>query len=625
MIEQAANHLWQSTLVAAVAGLLTLAFRNNRAQVRYWLWLAASLKFLIPFAALTALGSQFGWLAPVRIVRVEMSAVTGAVTQAFSQAEVGAVTAASTASSSVVAALPVLLLAIWFAGGALILGGWCMRWWRISSAARRTTAITGGRELDILRRLERRGGVTRPIALIASDSSLEPGVFGILRPVLLWPSRVGARLGDAQVEAILSHELSHVRRRDNLAAAIHMVAQAVFWFHPLVWWVGARLVEERERACDEEVIRLGSEPQVYAESILRTCALCVESPLACVSGVTGSDLTRRIETIMRNRAGDPLHAGKKIVLATACLTAILGPVALGVVSAPRLQAEASVVELARIGRQQRSIEDLHLRARTTPPMAPRAFEVVSLKPNTSGGAWRIHALNSRTLDASSHVSGRVTLTNMPLREVIRFAYGLQPFQISGGPEWIHSTGYDIVVKGDAPTGIDQMGLLLRTLLTDRFKLRVHHEPRELSVFALVKARSDGTIGPRLRPSETDCSSAATAEPPCGMWREEAAHISARGVTMEQLAMHMTSVSHRVNRAVLDRTGLTGTFDLDLEFFRPVDAALARFPTVTAVLEAFGLVTSAFTAVREQLGLKLEEQRGPVDLLVIDGAERPTEN
>jgi len=310
MIEQAANHLWQSTLVAALAGLLTLAFRNNRAQVRYWLWLAASLKFLIPFAALTALGGQFGWLVPVRIVRVEKNVVTDAVTQSISEAEIGAVAAASTAPPSVLASLPVLLLVIWFAGGALLLAAWCVRWWRLSSAVRRTTTITNGRELDMLRRLERRGGITRPIALLASDGSAEPGVFGILRPVLLWPSRVGARLGDAQVEAILAHELTHVRRRDNLAAAMHMLVQAVFWFHPLVWYVGARLVDEREQACDEEVIRLGSEPQVYAESILKTCALCVESPLACVSGVTGADLKRRIETIMRNRTGDPLHAEK---------------------------------------------------------------------------------------------------------------------------------------------------------------------------------------------------------------------------------------------------------------------------------------------------------------------------
>ena len=118
----------------------------------------------------------------------------------------------------------------------------------------------------------------------------------------MWPRRIAERLGDEQVEAILAHELSHVRRRDNLAAALHMIVQALFWFHPLVWWVGARLVDERERACDEEVIRLGSEPQVYAESILKTCELYVESRLVCVAGVTGSDLKQRIEAIMSDDA-----------------------------------------------------------------------------------------------------------------------------------------------------------------------------------------------------------------------------------------------------------------------------------------------------------------------------------
>ena len=131
-------------------------------------------------------------------------------------------------------------------------------------------------------------------------------MFGILRPVLLWPRDIDMRLDDAQVHAILAHELAHVRRRDNLTAAMHMFVEAVFWFHPLVWWIGARLVDERERACDEEVVRLGNDPHVYAESILKTCQFYVESPLTCVPGVTGSDLKKRIERIMSHRPGTSL-------------------------------------------------------------------------------------------------------------------------------------------------------------------------------------------------------------------------------------------------------------------------------------------------------------------------------
>ena len=85
------------------------------------------------------------------------------------------------------------------------------------------------------------------------------------------------------MEAVIAHEVCHVRHRDNLIAAIHMLVETVFWFHPLVWWIGKRMVDDRERACDEEVLRLGSEPRVYAEGILSVCKLDAESPLACVS------------------------------------------------------------------------------------------------------------------------------------------------------------------------------------------------------------------------------------------------------------------------------------------------------------------------------------------------------
>lgn len=90
-----------------------------------------------------------------------------------------------------------------------------------------------------------------------SSNLLEPGIFGIFRPVLLWPERLSERLDDEDTKAILAHELMHARRHDNLKAALHMVVEAVFWFHPLVWWMERRMIEERERACDEAVIELG--------------------------------------------------------------------------------------------------------------------------------------------------------------------------------------------------------------------------------------------------------------------------------------------------------------------------------------------------------------------------------
>jgi hypothetical protein len=164
---------------------------------------------------------------------------------------------------------------------------WWRRWWGIRAAMR------AGSPLDL--------AVDVPV--LSSPAMLEPGVFGIFRPVLLLPEGITDRLAPAHLEAILAHELCHVRRRDNLAAAIHMAVEAIFWFHPLVWWLGARLVEERERACDEEVLRLGGQPEVYAESILKTCQFYLESPLVCMSGISGSDLKKRIVRIMTHAIG----------------------------------------------------------------------------------------------------------------------------------------------------------------------------------------------------------------------------------------------------------------------------------------------------------------------------------
>ena len=202
----------------------------------------------------------------------------------------------------------------------------------------------------------------RPCSCFQQDS-LEPGIFGIVRPVLVWPAGISEHLTGAHLEAIIAHEVCHVRRRDNLAAAIHMVVEAIFWFHPLVWWLGARLMEERERACDEEVLQLGNPPQVYAESILKTCEFSVGSPLACISGVTGADLKKRIVDIMQKPVALKLDRGKKLLLIAAGAMAAAGPVVFGLIREPQSQAGSPVV--------------------STASKVP-AFEVASIKPEKSG-------------------------------------------------------------------------------------------------------------------------------------------------------------------------------------------------------------------------------------------------
>jgi len=340
----AANHLWQSTGFAAVAVLLALALRANHARARYWLWLAASVKFLVPFSVLAAIGAG---LRPLFIPATPVSRfpfVFEEVVQPFAPIpDMGLAAVRSAPGPVTVAALPVLLLALWLCGFiAVLLYGW-VRWCRVAAAVRSSTPLTEGRELEAWRSTQRRGEMEScPTGIVSSSANLGPGVFGIFRPVLWLPAGIGDRLEDAELEAILAHELCHIRRRDNLFASTHMLVEAIFWFHPLVWWLGARLEEERERACDEEVVRMGGEPQVYAESILKVCEFYQASPAACAAGVTGGELKKRIEGIMTNRFARKLGYGKKLLLAVAALIAVAGPVAIGVANTPRVRAREAV-------------------------------------------------------------------------------------------------------------------------------------------------------------------------------------------------------------------------------------------------------------------------------------------
>jgi len=356
------NHLWQSTVFAIVAGLLTLLLRKNHARARYWLWLAASVKFLIPFSLLVGIGSHLAWS---RSSASGLYFAMEEVSQPFTQPTMSTISQAapSAVSTSLIDLLPALL-AVWLCGFVVVLFVWYARWWRTSAAMREAVPLHEGREVEALRRLEGIGRMGMGIEMLISRASLEPGVFGIARPVLVWPEGISERLEDVHLEAILAHELWHVRRRDNLAAAIHMMVEAIFWFHPLVWWLGARLIEERERACDEEVLELGSERQVYAKSILKVCEFCVGSPLACVSGVTGADLKKRIVLIMSERVARKLDFTRKLLLSAAGFVAIALPIAFGLINATPTRAQSQ--------------------AGNTTASVP-VYEVTSIRPNKSGG------------------------------------------------------------------------------------------------------------------------------------------------------------------------------------------------------------------------------------------------
>jgi len=330
------NHLWQSTLFVLGAGLLTLALKRNGARFRYGLWFAASVKFLIPFAVLGAAGS---WMvtrmdplaqapAGLRVVRQVVAPFVSAPA-ARSAAQMIA------ASPSVVAHTPyqfaAILLVFWALGAAAVLTVWALRWRRVRAA------LLASSPLALSTRVPAR----------SSPSLLEPGVVGVFRQVLMFPMGIEDHLSIAEMEAVLAHELCHLRRRDNLTAAIHMLVEALFWFHPLVWWIGGRLIAERERACDEGVIEAGVNPRVYAEGILKVCRFYLQSPLACAAGVSGSNLKRRMEMIMTGSSGAPLGVSKTLLVSTAAVLAVAAPLAAGLIAAVPAAARTAILD--RVG------------------------------------------------------------------------------------------------------------------------------------------------------------------------------------------------------------------------------------------------------------------------------------
>jgi beta-lactamase regulating signal transducer with metallopeptidase domain len=349
MIALLLDHLWQSSIFAGGAALLVFALRHNGANVRFWLWFAASIKFLVPFAALTVLGSLFltPIVAPVAAPAVTLMAPLAKPFSAPAPALAIGLTAAVPALPVALPAAPAphafhpdlgsALLTLWILGFSFLALRWLVRWSRMRALLREAMDVQ----------------VDAPVAVKFSASRLEPGLVGILRPVILLPQGIEQQLSPGELRAVLAHELCHWRRHDNLLAAIHMLVEALFWFFPLVWWLGARLNAERERACDESVLAEGNDPQLYAEGILKVCRAYLQSPLACVAGVSGAGLKQRIDAIIENRLSRQLTAVRKMLLGASAAASIIAPLVLGLVVAPMThvpaQAKAAIMASLNAG------------------------------------------------------------------------------------------------------------------------------------------------------------------------------------------------------------------------------------------------------------------------------------
>jgi uncharacterized protein (TIGR03435 family) len=255
------------------------------------------------------------------------------------------------------------------------------------------------------------------------------------------------------------------------------------------------------------------------------------------------------------------------------------------------------------------------------------FEVASIKPS---------APDQRGTFIRSAPGGRLNITNMPVKEMITLAWRIQPFQISGSPGWLDSVRFDISAKPEDGSKQSDLPTMFQALLADRFQLKFHRETKELPIYALVVANKEGKLGPKLTESkEGGCTPFDPSKPPpppdpskppvmgCGGMMMGPDRMTALSVPIANL---IPMLSRILGRTVIDKTGLTGKYDINMEW-TPDESQALRFspdgPRPPAPSDTTG--PSIFTALQEQLGLKLESQKGPVEVFVIDHVDRPSEN
>jgi uncharacterized protein (TIGR03435 family) len=253
------------------------------------------------------------------------------------------------------------------------------------------------------------------------------------------------------------------------------------------------------------------------------------------------------------------------------------------------------------------------------------FEVASVKPA---------APDQRGTFIRNMPGGRVSVTNMTLKELIQIAWRIQPFQVSGGPSWMDSARWDITAKPETTPKPDELPLMIQALLADRFQLTVHRETKELPVYALV-VRKEGKLGPGLTEAKEGACTAPDMTKPlpppepgkmpmlnCGGMMMNPRQVRATAAPLSNLA---PALSRILGRTVIDKTGLTGKYDIVLQWTPDESQVIRQGPDAPPAPPSDSAPPSIFTALQEQLGLKLESQKGPVEIFIIDRVEKPSEN
>lgn len=569
-------------LIAASTAALLWALRIKTAATRHTAWTAVVIAML-----LLPVWSMAGLKLPVRVLRAPVSPQVETFVPPVRSSRVEHVAAiAPPAAPEIEPARPfdwpLVLIGAYLVGALILL----------------TRLVVGTVQANRLRRsaVAERGRAT-------SHLCTTPITIGFLRPMLILPAS-WPRWPSAQLAAVLTHEDEHVRRHDPLVQWLALINRAVFWFHPLSWWLERRLATLAEEACDAAVLAAGHSPEEYSGYLLQMARqIAHEGRRVQIVGMAmpGSGLKPRLRRILEGLPIPPTSRARAAWTAGLC-----------VISSALFAAGSLTSATAPLANVQ-----------SVDPAAPHlAFESASVKPNKSG--------DTRSPSLISP-GGRFSATNNTARALILNAYDISatPNLLQGGPSWIDFERFDVEAKaavdaipaGTAPKVLwNRTRNMLRTLLADRFKLRVRRVTKTMPVYQLTVAAK----AVPLKKTTLDCGNPASI---CHGFSGNPLRLEGTAVDMSDLARMLSGY---LDKPVVDGTGNSDLFDLKLQW-NPFAGSTqpAGAPTAPAGGSREGARPDAsslpdlFTAIQEQAGVKLEARNASVDVYVIDGIERPT--
>jgi uncharacterized protein (TIGR03435 family) len=617
------HFVWQGATIAAIAGGLMWLLRHRSPEARYGVACVALIAMLAaPIITATTLSrsvSVAGAATPLAVPHrtgLGDDTVPDATTILRNLTMARGLSSIDAFEAGPGVWLPLIVLA-WMIGVVAFLIRLLGGWWRIHHLHRMARATSPSVWTKTATRLADTLGLSRRVHIVDSSNVDTPTVIGWMTPVILLPVSALAGLSASQVEAILAHELAHIRRHDFLVNLLQTLAETMLFYHPAVWWLSARIRVEREHCCDEVALSVCGDAVSYAEALVELeLRRRVQAPLAIAA--TGGSLMTRVRRLLGAPAVDRQRSvGALITAGVIAVVCVAGASAYLLAAQPDRSAQPA----------QGSADD------------PAPW---SMTFNQADSTMRFIGYRGRDL--------------------IRFAYQVPSARVIGGPSWLDEQILNITVNLDSAPRADEMPGIVREALESRLQLKTHVEKRNFWVLALVVTREDRALGPGIRVASRPCfdvqqwiAAGQPADqlperrgvPACGGeldspwgWTQYAS------ISMPQFAeelrgyvkgwqfappdppparlgpsLHATFGVAVKTPDIVDRTGLEGRYDVDFSAFYPTASLMSRFPFLRNVLEPMGF-TSVPRALEDQLGLTLVESEAPYDVIVIDQAERP---